>query len=70
MYTKQITTKSGYKTNIDRYVVLRNGRRHTTVWGKSKAQQAARVIGSNLFLQNNDKIEIVNENTGECLKFQ
>ena len=70
MYTKQITTKSGYKTNIDRYIVLRNGRRHTTVWGKTKAQQAAKAISSTLFLQNNDKIEILNENTGEILRFQ
>lgn len=67
---KQVTTKSGYKTHIDRYAVLRNGRRWQTVWGKTKARQAAESIGRTLFHQTQDKIEIVNEFTGECTKFQ
>lgn len=69
-FSKSITTKSGYKTKIDRYVVLKNGKRYTTIWGKTKAYKTAKSMCNNLFEQNNDSIEIVNENTGACFKFQ
>lgn len=69
-YTKRITTKSGYIKNIDRYAVLKNGRRYTTTWGKTKAHTTAKSIANTLFNRNNDRIEILNENTGEILRFQ
>lgn len=70
MPRKSITTKSGYKTHIDKYFITRNGKRYATVWGKTKAHNKALKICSNLFNQNKDKIEIVNEYTGEIFKMQ
>lgn len=44
MPRKQVTTKSGYKTHIDRHFVQRNGKRYTTVWGKTKAINEAKKL--------------------------
>lgn len=65
---KEITTKNGYKTHIDKYDVVVNGKMHKRVWGVTKARQYAQNYTSNLFSQQCNKVEIVNCYTGEVTK--
>lgn len=69
-YTHEINTKNGWRTNIDRWDIMVNGRHHQYIWGKTKSVLYARNMTNNLFQQNNNKIEIVNQNTGECIRIQ
>ena len=66
--TKQITTKNGYKTHIDRYSVYRGGKCMLTVWGKTKAKSTAWNYARTLFNPHSERIEIVNQFTGEITK--
>lgn len=65
---KQITTKSGYRTNIDQYEIIVNGRIQKVVWGKTKARQYAKPYTIDLFNPTNNKVEIVNSYTGEVTR--
>lgn len=65
---KEIKTKSGYKTNIDRYGVYRGGKCMLTIWGKTKARNAAMNYARTLFNPTSEKIEIINHFTGEITK--
>lgn len=62
---KEIVTKSGYKTHIDQYEVIVNGKIQKIVWGITKARQYANGYANNLFSPRNNKVEIVNCYTGE-----
>lgn len=65
---RELTTKSGYKTHIDRYDVRVNGTIYKRVWGVTRAKQHARNYTNNLFSQQSNKVEIVNCYTGEVTK--
>ena len=65
---KQIKTKSGFKTHIDSYAIHVNGRKMQSVWGITKARNMARQWAPTLFGYQNNKVEIINEYTGEISK--
>lgn len=65
---RNITTKNGYKTHIDRYDVCVNGRMYKRVWGMTRAKQYAQNYTSNLFSQQVNRVEVVNCYTGEVTK--
>lgn len=65
---REITTKNGFKTHIDKYDVVVNGQMYKRVWGVTRARQYARNYTSDLFSQQTNRVEIVNCYTGEITK--
>lgn len=62
--------KNGFKRNLPYYEVHHNGN-YRRFSGKTKAINYAQSIGRNLFNpNNNDRIDIVNTQTGQIYRYQ
>lgn len=69
---RAITTKSGYRTNIDRYSVLLDGKKSLSTWGVTKARAWAheRTRERAGLWGYKGSIELLNEYTGEITRIQ
>lgn len=62
-------TRNGYTRNLPFYEVHHNGKR-MVFSGKTKAINYAKSISQDLFNPIRQRIDIVNTQTGECIKYQ